>query len=374
MRIPRLISSHFAKKIHAAGWWNRETQEVEMNREQRRPRIWAIAGGKGGVGKSVVASALATALARSGFRCIAVDADFGAANLHSLLGVARPQRTLRSFFNGGVQSLKEVTIDTRVPGLRLISGSEASINAANLSMPGRQKLIRHLRQLPADEVVIDLAAGTSLNVLDFFVAADMPVAVTIPQPTAIDNTYHLIKASWFRSMSSATRRKNVREALKLVLGNRRAQRGIPPKLLIGAVAEIDASAASVLAACVKAFRPCLAVNRVRSGMDRAVCGQIVLSCEEALGVHPRAVGSLQDDRFVSKAVDSCQPVLEMFPDSDFARDVYEVTERLLVPSLEKDVLLRSTGPGRMRRALGLDRGHRDRRRQISSLADLAACG
>ena len=63
----------------------------------RAPRIWAVGGGKGGVGKTVVASSLAVALARSGVRCVAVDADFGAANLHTLLGVPEPRWVLRHF-------------------------------------------------------------------------------------------------------------------------------------------------------------------------------------------------------------------------------------------------------------------------------------
>ena len=51
------------------------------------PRIWAVGGGKGGVGKSVITSNLAVAFARRGERCVVVDADLGGANLHTMLGV-----------------------------------------------------------------------------------------------------------------------------------------------------------------------------------------------------------------------------------------------------------------------------------------------
>ena len=61
------------------------------------PVTWAVGGGKGGVGKSVITSSLAIALAERGLRCAAVDADFGAANLHTVLGVPRPERTLSHF-------------------------------------------------------------------------------------------------------------------------------------------------------------------------------------------------------------------------------------------------------------------------------------
>src|SRR5512134_4067696 len=58
------------------------------------PRIWAVGGGKGGVGKSVVAASLAAAMAGTGRRCALIDVDLGGANLHTLLGVSRPRRTL----------------------------------------------------------------------------------------------------------------------------------------------------------------------------------------------------------------------------------------------------------------------------------------
>jgi len=48
--------------------------------------IIPVAGGKGGVGKSFVTANLAVALAQAGKSVIAVDADLGNSNLHTLLG------------------------------------------------------------------------------------------------------------------------------------------------------------------------------------------------------------------------------------------------------------------------------------------------
>ena len=50
------------------------------------PRTIAVGGGKGGVGKSLVAANLAVALADEGLAVVAVDADLAGANLHSCLG------------------------------------------------------------------------------------------------------------------------------------------------------------------------------------------------------------------------------------------------------------------------------------------------
>ncbi|MEO7096089.1 MAG: P-loop NTPase, partial [Polyangiales bacterium] len=55
---------------------------MSAQRKKAVPRMVAIAGGKGGVGKSTVAANLALAIGRLGHRVALVDADLGAANLH----------------------------------------------------------------------------------------------------------------------------------------------------------------------------------------------------------------------------------------------------------------------------------------------------
>jgi flagellar biosynthesis protein FlhG len=341
-----------------------------MNQQlQARPRIWAVGGGKGGVGKTGVASSVAVVLAQSGFRCVAVDADFGAANLHSMLGVPEPRGSLRQFLAGEAPTLEEIACDTPIPGLRLVSGSRAAVNAANLSHPRRQKLLRHLRKLDADDVVVDLGAGSSFNVIDFFAAADLPLAVVTPEPTAIENTYHFIKASWFRAMRPAVQRPEVREAVRFALGQ--TPHTIPPHLLIEAVREVDASAAAALRRSVEAFRPGLVVNRATSAPERALGEHIAAGCRKSLGARVRAVGGLAHDKAVAHAVERCQPVLESFPDSTFAKDVYAMAEQMLLPDSAQREHPTSEGRGRIRRALGFDREWVEKHRRIRHLADLA---
>ena len=49
--------------------------------------IIPIAGGKGGVGKSLFVANLAIALAEAGHSTVAVDMDMGSSNLHTYLGL-----------------------------------------------------------------------------------------------------------------------------------------------------------------------------------------------------------------------------------------------------------------------------------------------
>src|SRR6476659_2547 len=52
-------------------------------RATRARRIIAVGGGKGGIGKTLVSSNMAIALAQLGHRVMLVDGDLGGANLHT---------------------------------------------------------------------------------------------------------------------------------------------------------------------------------------------------------------------------------------------------------------------------------------------------
>ena len=228
--------------------------------ESPAPRIWAVGGGKGGVGKSVVTSSLAIALANRGQRCAVLDADLGGANLHTILGVRQPPHTLSDFLSHRLADLNDVMCETTIPNLWLISGARAFLEMANPKHSQKEKILRHVRALDVDHVFLDLSAGSGFNVLDFFLAAQRGILVVIPEPTSIENAYHFLKAAFFRSLRSAARQSRVRVALDHVL--RVAAKGLDrtPRELIDAVSEIDCAAGKALHDRARAFAPMLVLN------------------------------------------------------------------------------------------------------------------
>src|SRR5258706_14700786 len=104
-------------------------------------------------------------MAGLGHRCAVIDADLGAANLHTLLGAARPKVTLSHFLTGEVESLADTMAQTSVPNLWLISGNQALLEMANPKRREREALTRQIQQLEVDDVLLDLGAGSAYNVL-----------------------------------------------------------------------------------------------------------------------------------------------------------------------------------------------------------------
>ena len=121
-----------------------------MDKLSIQKNIWSIAGGKGGTGKSLIASSLAILLAKTNKRVIAVDADLGGANLHTCLNVNSPRYTLSDFIQRKVANLEDILVDTPFQNLQLISGASDIYNIANPIYTQKTRLITHLERLPCD--------------------------------------------------------------------------------------------------------------------------------------------------------------------------------------------------------------------------------
>lgn len=163
--------------------------------------IISVGGGKGGVGKSVVAANLAVAMANEGHRVALVDGDLGAANLHTLFGLTQAGPTLQDFIDHHVDSLEGARVETGVRRLSLVRGANAVFGAANPTHASKQRLMRHVAALDAEVIVVDVGAGTAFNQLDLFDLADARLVVLTPQLTSVENAYGFVKAAVFRALA-----------------------------------------------------------------------------------------------------------------------------------------------------------------------------
>ncbi len=163
-------------------------------------KIIAVGGAKGGIGKSMFSANLGVWLASQGYRTVVIDLDLGGANLHLYLGQTFLQRNINDFLSQQVPLLTDLIIPTRY-GPSLIGGNSSQLGAANVSFTTKMRLIKAIQNLEADYVVIDLGSGTSFNITDFFLCADVKIIVTTCDPAAYLEAYNLIKVGLYRGLN-----------------------------------------------------------------------------------------------------------------------------------------------------------------------------
>ncbi len=303
------------------------SKPIDSEKQATVPRIWAIGGGKGGVGKSVISTGIAMTLASQGHRCIMIDADLGGANLHTFLGMGQPRDSLSDLFRTQGKKLQEVILATPFDNLWLISGARALLNIANLNYLQKNKMIRQIFSLPADHIFIDLGAGSSFNVLDFFIAAHDGLLVVTPTPTSIENAYHFLRAVYFRKLRNVIRDLKVAALVDSVFSDKDTGLRTPLELMTE-LKRLDRSVGEQIDRKMMLFSPQIIVNQAQEYEDRDLGGEIVLACRDFFGIKLKVAGIVRTDDRVLMSLKSRRPVLEMFPNCFFAQDMRRITREM----------------------------------------------
>jgi flagellar biosynthesis protein FlhG len=293
-------------------------------------RILAVGGGKGGAGKSLLAANVAIYLATLGKRVVLLDADLGGANLHTFVGVDRPQLTIGDLFEKRVAAIDQLVVETPIPGLGLVSGEGDPSWIANARPGLRGRLLSQVQQLKVDYLVVDLGPGSGSTALDFFLMADVGILVVQPEPTSVENTYRFLKSAFLRRL----RRVGLEQALARVReGDHSFEGGIPAPLdlYLGAGPEL----APRIGVEMRGFRARIVVNQVRARSDLDLGPALASAARRRLGIPVDYLGHLEHDDAVWLAVRKRRPLFVEHPESRAAKNIERIARRLLALENEK---------------------------------------
>lgn len=298
-------------------------------------RIWTVGGGKGGVGKSIVAANFGALLAGSGRRTLLVDADFGAANLHTLFGTSGSNLSLSSFLKSDISDIRRVITGTGIQDLDIITGAMDSLNIADMNASYLTRLQRAISELDYDHVVLDLSPGTSSEVLDCFLMSDEGILVTTPEPTSIENTYRFMKCLFLRKIRTIINSGEpgrLKETLKAAIERdpristvsefiksfrRNAGDGAAPEEILGGMAAH------------------LVVNRTRLPEDRAIGPHMQRACMSYFGVRFNHLGDIGQDTCIEDSVRTKKLIVRNYPGTPAALSLISCFRRLVSIEQEK---------------------------------------
>lgn len=278
-------------------------------------RVIAVTGAKGGVGKSVLAANVALYLASLGRKVVLVDADRDGAALHALSGAATP--------HAGGPLLRE----TAVPELSLLAtGLDLSDRRAR-RVRTFGALGRTLASLPADYVVVDYGTGSSRGAIDAFLAASLPVFVTVPEPTALEATARFLCRAFLRWLARTVADPAARRAIARAA---RELGGTPAPLDLWRKLDDDGDpCADRVRERMEAFHPPIVLQKTRLRADLELGEAIRSACRRRLGITLEYLGHVEYDDAVWSSVRHKRLLLVDSPGSKAAKNVERIARRLL---------------------------------------------
>ena len=264
---------------------------------QKGPQVIAVASGKGGVGKTMISAHLSVSLAELGKKVILIDADFGGANLHSLFGIRPSAPSLTDFFQKRC-TFQDVVLNTQHQGLWFIGGHNARFDMANIQHALKLKFLRQLEKLPVDYIILDVGAGTSFHVVDFFLAASKKLVVTTPSQTSIENMYHLLRAAVIRKIKEVLKEHKAEHYLKDGAEEAIVLRRISPKRFVECVYSKDRDLGQALARHLTKLDVNLVVNKTQAASDVELGQAIASSFYDHFGWKLKQLGCVSKDTSV----------------------------------------------------------------------------
>jgi flagellar biosynthesis protein FlhG len=307
-----------------------QVKEELKTENKLTPKILAVGGGKGGAGKSVFSTIMAFWLARMGHRTVLMDVDLGGANLHTLLGIKSPDRTLNDFITRKFGELEDICIDTSEKNLRLISGASDVLSLANPHFSQKIKLMTHLSRLDADYVVLDLGAGTSFNVLDFFLIANKKIIVLTPEPTSIQNAYIFVRNTVYRKLSRlSSKNPSLQALIKIAMDPKNILKIRTIKELFQFIEESnEKNIIEVLKKEIGDIHLGVVTNMVKNEKEENAGRIVQIVAEKYLTIPSTDLGSVSYDKHIHKMVSNMTPLINLDQSSQAFGNIYEIASKL----------------------------------------------
>lgn len=153
---------------------------------ERYAKVYAIASGKGGVGKTTICANLGMALSLLGRKVLLIDGDIGLKNLDVIMGLEEyAANDIADCASGRAKFSAAAIQDPRVSSLFLIAASQ-TLDQSHLT-PKQMGLFCHELMKDFDYILIDAPAGIENGFACAIAPATHSLIVTTPEHTSVRN-------------------------------------------------------------------------------------------------------------------------------------------------------------------------------------------
>jgi flagellar biosynthesis protein FlhG len=316
------------------------TQESSAN-DMPRKTIIAVGGAKGGVGKSALAANLAVGLALLGQQVVLADLDLGGADVHLYLGVKSLPKTWNDLLDKKVNSIEDIITPTAFEGLKLIGGDSSKLGSDNLPYSQKRKIMRHLREIEGDYLILDLGGNTSYNALDFFLFADHKIVISGTEPASILDSYSFVKVAFYRFLERFFSEHNSLKDLgqKIKDGSWEQSKELSLEHIFNEVRQRDESAYNKIRKQHDQFRVSLVVNMAENRKDFQIAESMQRVLKEKCFLNVGILGTIPFDKLARRAARSFTPIIVEYPKCQTSKAIHQMLAAIL---LDRDQRLNRT--------------------------------
>ena len=293
-------------------------------------KIIPIAGGKGGVGKSILAANIALSMALYGKKTVLVDLDLGGSNLHTLLGMKNIHPGVGNFLSGKKCSVQDLAVPTEWENLFFIPGDVLVCGIGELTKSIKARVVKGLLEIDADYIIIDLGGGTNFTVIDFFLISNSGLIVTTPQSTAIMNAYSFLKNYVFRFLQRAFfQDKTITAYLKNILKEQQPGGSSSVPGIIGGIYEISSEAGEKAEAFLEVLQPKLILNKLNEMEDVLIAQGLRDLCAKNLSLDLECLGTIMNNTTVDQSIDEQRPFILDNPDEIVTQEIHRISQKII---------------------------------------------
>jgi flagellar biosynthesis protein FlhG len=292
--------------------------------------VIAVGGGKAGIGKSTFVANLGVSMAKRGKNVVVIDADTGATNLHNILGVRSPEKTLDDFLNNRQTDLAAALVDTAYSNLRLLSSASDVLSLASPNYSERQRLLRAIQKLKTDAIIFDISAGTNQRATDFFSLAPIGIILIEPIPTSLETTYSFIKNLLVRGLLRRFYHdKEITAFIQKSVSQSTKKKPHFSDLLV----KLEKKSPGKVSAYRQLFlegvcRMSIVVNSVKSPDQNATGDKFVRLIKRDLALNMEVLGTLSFEAAMDDALINHLPFVIKYPDSSYAKKMSDIVSRI----------------------------------------------
>jgi len=298
--------------------------------ENSDKKIIPVAGGKGGVGKSVLAANIALSMALNGKKTVLVDLDLGGSNLHTILGIKNSNPGIGNYISGRKYSIEDITYPTEWENLYFIPGDSLVAGISELTRAVKKKIIQGLLNIDADYVFIDLGGGSNFTVIDFFLISNSGLIVATPQTTSIMNSYSFIKNYVFRFLQRAfAGDKEISKYLKKAAKEKSPGERLTVSRIIEDIKEINNGAAEKAEAFLEVLQPKLILNKVERVEDIALAEGLRDLTLNNLSINLECLGTVMNDKLIDHSINLQRPYIIDSADSVTAQEINRIAVKII---------------------------------------------